>query len=82
MANTPTPTPTGRRREQTTYALDRSKILRALEAAAELERQAAGHLAAVVDIARILGTSWEDVGQALGVSRQAATKRFGGGASS
>jgi hypothetical protein len=32
----------------------------------------------VVRALRIAGASWEDIGEALGVSRQAAWERFGG----
>ncbi len=48
--------------------------------AVDIERAAETHLRAAVDAARARGASWQLIGEALGVSRQAAFKRFGSAA--
>ncbi|WP_214106012.1 hypothetical protein [Acrocarpospora catenulata] len=52
--------------------------LRALAAAAELRRQADRLAAVQVRRARVRGISWERIAMALGVSKQAVHKKFGG----
>lgn len=49
----------------------------AVAVAVEIERAAEQHLRASVAAARADGVSWQLIGDALGVSRQAAFKRFG-----
>lgn len=46
----------------------------------ELRRRSHDHLHLLVASARSHGVSWQSIGDALGVSRQAAFKRFGGDA--
>ncbi|MCT9929169.1 hypothetical protein N5079_02925 [Planotetraspora sp. A-T 1434] len=52
--------------------------LRALRAAAELRRQVDRLAAVQVRRARVQGLSWVQIAEALGVSKQAVHKRFGG----
>ena len=53
--------------------------IRALRAAAELRRQVDRLAATQVRRARVQGMSWVQIAEALGVSKQAVHKRFGGG---
>ncbi|MCP2335134.1 hypothetical protein [Actinomadura rupiterrae] len=46
-------------------------------AAAEAVRRADDHLRAAVEAARASGRTWQEVGDALGITRQAAFQRFG-----
>ncbi len=48
-----------------------------LRTAAEVERLAATVVQALVDVGREGGHTWEQVGRAFGVTRQAAQQRFG-----
>lgn len=50
--------------------------LTALAAALAGAVEAEEHLVAAVDAARDAGATWADIGEALGISRQAAHKRF------
>ncbi len=52
--------------------------LRALRAAAELRREVDRLAAVQVRRARVQGVSWVRIAQALGVSKQAVHKKFGG----
>lgn len=52
--------------------------LRALRASAELRRQVDRLAAVQVRRARVQGMSWVQIAQALGVSKQAVHKKFGG----
>lgn len=51
--------------------------LRALRAAAANRRAAEDAVAAAVTAAKEAGASWAAIGSAIGVSRQAAVKRYG-----
>ncbi|GIH27244.1 HTH domain-containing protein [Acrocarpospora phusangensis] len=53
--------------------------MRGLVAAAELRRQADRLAAVQVRRARVQGISWVQIAMALGVSKQAVHKKFGGG---
>lgn len=48
-----------------------------IELALEIEQAAARHLRNSVETARVRGASWQQIGDAFGVSRQAVYKRFG-----
>ncbi|GIG29481.1 hypothetical protein [Cellulomonas marina] len=52
--------------------------LRALAAVAELQREVHRTEATVVRRARVGGATWEQIAAALGVTRQAVHKRYGG----
>ena len=52
--------------------------LRALSAVAELQREVSRTEATTVRRARNSGASWEQIARALGVSRQAVHKKYGG----
>lgn len=56
----------------------RDDLLLALQAVVELQERLDWALLAVVGEARSARLSWAEVGQALGVSRQAAQQRFAG----
>lgn len=56
--------------------LTTSRPLAAAAAAAEVEKLGSAALQRAVTAARDSGGSWEDIGQALGTSRQAAHQRF------
>lgn len=58
-------------------ALDPAQAVEAVALAQRIERQAGEHLEDTVAVARTRGASWQDIGTALGISRQAAYKRFG-----
>lgn len=49
-----------------------------IRAADQLERRAHDRLQELVDLARSRDVSWQSIGDALGISRQGAFKRFGG----
>ncbi|RFU42810.1 hypothetical protein DZF91_04670 [Actinomadura logoneensis] len=51
--------------------------LSAVAAAAEAVRRADDHLRAAVETARSSGTTWQEIGDVLGITRQAAFQRFG-----
>lgn len=51
--------------------------VRAVELGMEIERAARTHLEQSIAVARARGVSWQIIGDALGISRQAAFKRFG-----
>lgn len=51
--------------------------LSSLRAAIDIQTQAAALLASAVDYARESGVTWQEIGDALGVTRQAAFQRFG-----
>ena len=51
--------------------------VKAVELGIEIEQAAQAHLASSVALARARGVSWQDVGNAFGITRQAAFKRFG-----
>jgi ATP-dependent Clp protease ATP-binding subunit ClpX len=53
--------------------------LKILEARGQLEERARKSLRQTVDILRARNVSWAVIGAAMGVSRQAAWERFGGG---
>lgn len=53
------------------------KRLVRVQRAAVAEAEATEKLRQVVTAARLEGASWAEIGRYLGVSRQAATKRFG-----
>lgn len=55
----------------------REFALRALVAAAEARKVADNWLAWMSDEARNAGASWQDIGNAVGTTRQAAQMRFG-----
>lgn len=55
-----------------------SRPLEALEALAELDRHMTSVMAPHVHAARTAGATWDEVGQALGTSRQGAFNRFNG----
>jgi len=57
--------------------LERQRGAAAVEALAVVESAAEDVRAALVDELRAAGGSWADVGELLGISRQAAWKRFG-----
>ncbi|HEY5320972.1 MAG TPA: DUF3887 domain-containing protein, partial [Galbitalea sp.] len=48
-----------------------------LRASIEVQSQAVALVAAAVEQARATGQTWQDIGDVLGVSRQAAFQRFG-----
>ena len=52
----------------------------AVAVAVGIERAAEAHLRSAVAAARAAGVSWQLIGEALGISRQAAFKRFGSAA--
>ncbi|SDG56203.1 hypothetical protein SAMN05421505_105173 [Sinosporangium album] len=52
--------------------------LEALRAAAELQREAARLEAVQVRRARVQGRTWAEIAEALGVSKQAVHKKYGG----
>ena len=56
---------------------DQQSALRAVRNAAGLRADAEALLSALVDDARSLGATWQEVGNTLGISRQAAYQRFG-----
>ena len=58
-------------------ALDNPDPVRALRAAAALQREADIRTEILVRQARINGCTWAEVAGALGVSRQAVHKRYG-----
>jgi hypothetical protein len=58
---------------------DNEKLLSFVARIEPLYQDVAGYQALYVDILRQRGVSWADVGQSLGVSRQAAWKRFAKG---
>ncbi|WP_034488280.1 hypothetical protein [Actinomadura oligospora] len=49
----------------------------AVAAAAEAVRRAEDHLRGTVGTARSSGLTWQEIGDALGITRQAAFQRFG-----
>jgi hypothetical protein len=51
--------------------------LQALRASVDVQRQAASLVDAAVAQARDAGSTWRDIGELLGISRQAAFQRFG-----
>lgn len=51
--------------------------LNAVEIGNHIERAARAHLEESVAVARARGVSWQDIGNAFGITRQAAFKRFG-----
>jgi Protein of unknown function (DUF3887) len=51
--------------------------LTGVAAARDLSAAAEGALQAAIDRARAVGSSWRDIGEVLGTSRQAAFQRFG-----
>jgi hypothetical protein len=57
--------------------LDRADPLAGIRHAMDVRRQADLVLAAAVDAARAAGSTWQQVGDVLGTSRQAAFQRFG-----
>ncbi|WP_209559999.1 hypothetical protein [Frigoribacterium sp. PvP032] len=56
---------------------DRDAYLRLIAVAAEIDAEAGGTLRDSVLSARAAGLSWENVGDVLDISRQAAQQRFG-----
>lgn len=50
---------------------------KAVELGTEIERAAQAHLENSVAVARVRGVSWQAIGNAFGITRQAAFKRFG-----
>lgn len=56
---------------------DRADPLAGIRYALDVRRQADVVLAAAVDAARAAGSTWQQVGDVLGTSRQAAFQRFG-----
>ena len=54
-----------------------SDPLEVLQAAIDVQRQAASLVDAAVTQARDAGSTWRDIGDVLGISRQAAFQRFG-----
>ncbi|HSR86100.1 MAG TPA: DUF3887 domain-containing protein [Streptosporangiaceae bacterium] len=65
-------------RESSTGASSPSPAgLRAVQVASELSAAAADALRLSVDLARAAGRTWQELGDVLGVSRQAAFQRFG-----
>ncbi len=57
--------------------LGRDDPLSTLEACADLQSRTADLVAAAVHRARLAGRTWQQVGEVLGISRQAAFQRFG-----
>lgn len=57
---------------------DPEQRLWTLAALASVALEAESSYSVVVDQARALGATWEQIGHALGMSKQAAHKRFGG----
>ncbi|MEV4252815.1 hypothetical protein AB0J52_06555 [Spirillospora sp. NPDC049652] len=51
--------------------------LASVAAAAEAVRRADGHLRTAVETARSSGRTWQEIGDVLGITRQAAFQRFG-----
>lgn len=51
--------------------------LAAVAAAAEAVRRADDHLRGTVGTARSSGRTWQEIGDVLGITRQAAFQRFG-----
>jgi hypothetical protein len=60
-------------------ASDTEKLLRLAAGAEPVRQDIADYQSLNVDILRERGVSWAEIGQALGVSRQAAWKRFATG---
>ena len=60
-------------------ACDSQKLLNLVAGAEPVRQDIADYQALNVEILRERGISWADIGQALGVSRQAAWKRFSSG---
>lgn len=56
---------------------DQASALRAVRNVADLRADVDALLSALVDDARRNGSTWQEVGQILGISRQAAYQRFG-----
>ena len=60
-------------------AADDDDPLRALHAAAAVNAEMERQQAALVRRARVRGATWVQIAQALGVSKQAVHKKYGGG---
>lgn len=58
----------------------KSANMREISALVYLQEQMQYAIADIVDRARVSGESWADIGDAMGISRQAAQQRFGSGA--
>ncbi|MBG6192457.1 hypothetical protein IWX64_003429 [Arthrobacter sp. CAN_A212] len=54
-----------------------TNAVKAVELGIEIERAAQAHLENSVAVARVRGVSWQAIGSAFGITRQAAFKRFG-----
>jgi len=59
------------------FGADDATARAAIGASAAVLEAAEQHLAATVDHQRRMGATWQEVGDALGVSRQGAQRRFG-----
>lgn len=56
---------------------DETNAVKAVELGIKIEQTAQAHLESSVAVARVRGVSWQDIGNAFGITRQAAFKRFG-----
>ena len=57
--------------------IQKKDALKAVELGIEIERAAQTHLENAIAVAKVRGVSWQAIGNAFGITRQAAFKRFG-----
>ncbi|MCC3296653.1 hypothetical protein LOC59_03625 [Arthrobacter sp. zg-Y916] len=58
--------------------IENTDPLQALREATALRRRLEGHEEVLVHRARVSGTTWAQIAEALGVSKQAVHKKYGG----